>query len=42
MIHSIIGLISFVAIFGGALLGIFAARALLAHHLSDETRTAAT
>jgi hypothetical protein len=36
----VIGLISFVAIFGGALLGIFAARALPAHHLSTETRTA--
>ncbi len=40
MIHSAIGLISFVAIFGGALLGIFAARTLPKHHLSNETRTA--
>ena len=40
MIHSVIGLIAFVAIFGGALLGIFAARALPEHHLSPETRTA--
>src|SRR5438094_2896762 len=40
MIHSVIGLISFVAIFGGALLGIFAARRLPEHHLSNETRTA--
>ena len=40
MIHSVIGLISFVAIFGGALLGIFGARRLPAHHLSSETRTA--
>src|SRR5271157_3626390 len=40
MIHSAIGVIAFVAIFGGALLGIFAARALPKHHLSDETRTA--
>jgi ABC-type amino acid transport system permease subunit len=40
MIHSIIGLIAFVAIFGGALFGIFAARCLPEHHLSDETRTA--
>ena len=36
----LIGLIAFVAIFGGALVGIFAARALPEHHLSDETRTA--
>ena len=36
----VIGLISFVAIFGSALLGISAARALPEHHLSDETRTA--
>lgn len=35
----VIGLIAFVAIFGSALLGIFAARALPEHHLSDETRT---
>jgi ABC-type amino acid transport system permease subunit len=42
MIHSVVGLISFVAIFGGALLGIFAARALPEHHLSSETRTAVT
>ena len=35
----VIGLISFVAIFGSALLGIFAARALPEHHLSDQTRT---
>ena len=40
MIHSVIGLISFVVIFGSALLGIFAARALPEHHLSGETRTA--
>jgi hypothetical protein len=40
MIHSAIGLISFVAIFGGALLGIFAARTLPKHHLSNETRNA--
>lgn len=36
----VIGLISFAAIFCSALLGIFAARALPEHHLSDETRTA--
>jgi ABC-type amino acid transport system permease subunit len=42
MIHSVVGLISFVAIFGAALLGIFAARALPKHHLSSETRAAVT
>ncbi len=31
---------AFVAVFGAALLGIFAARALPEHHLSNETRTA--
>jgi hypothetical protein len=36
----VVGLISFLAIFGGALLGIIAARALPEHHLSNETRTA--
>jgi membrane associated rhomboid family serine protease len=36
----VIGLISFVVIFGSALLGIVVARALPEHHLSDETRTA--
>jgi hypothetical protein len=40
MFHFVIGLIAFVVIFGGALLGIFAARALPEHHLSDKTRTA--
>src|SRR5690348_13315538 len=40
MIHLVIGLISFVALFGGVLLGIFAARALPKHHLSNDTRTA--
>ena len=40
MIHSVIGLISFVAIFGGALLGIFVARRMPEHQLSNETRTA--
>ena len=40
MISSVIGLAAFVAIFGGALLGIFAARALPQHHLSSETRNA--
>jgi hypothetical protein len=40
MTPSIVGLFSFVAIFGGALLGIFGARALPEHHLSNDTRTA--
>ena len=40
MIHFVIGLIAFVAIFGGALIGIFAARALPEHHLSNESRNA--
>jgi hypothetical protein len=40
MIHFVIGLIAFVAIFGGAVLGIVGARALPQHHLSSETRTA--
>jgi len=40
MIPSVIGLIAFVAIFGGALLGFFCARRLPEHHLSSETRTA--
>jgi hypothetical protein len=40
MIYSVIGLISFVAIFGSAVLGIFAARALPENHLGAETRTA--
>lgn len=35
-----IGLIAFVAIFGGALIGIFVARALPEHHLSNESRNA--
>jgi len=36
----VVGLIAFVAIFGGDLFGIFAARALPKHHLSTETRAA--
>src|SRR5262245_7480159 len=40
MIHYIIGLIAFVAIFGGALLGIVGARALPKDQLTSETRTA--
>jgi ABC-type amino acid transport system permease subunit len=42
MSHFTIGLVSFVGIFGGALLGIFAARRLPGHHLSGETQTAVT
>ena len=40
MNDAVVGLIAFGAIFGGALLGIFAARSLPEHHLSSETRTA--
>lgn len=40
MNHFAVGLIAFVAIFGGALIGIFAARALPEHHLSSESRNA--
>ena len=40
MIHIAIGVIAFVAIFGGAIAGILVARALPEHHLSDETRNA--
>ena len=40
MTPAIIGLASFVVILGGALLGIFAARALPEDHLSDRTRNA--
>jgi hypothetical protein len=39
MTPSAIGLASFVVVFGGALVGVFAARALPEHHLSDKTRT---
>lgn len=42
MSHLAIGLISFAAIFGGALLGLFAARRLPHHHLTTETQTAVT
>lgn len=35
-----IGLIAFLATFGSALIGIFAARALPEHHLSNESRSA--
>ena len=40
MNHIAIGLIGFVATFGGALIGIYAARALPEHHLSNESRNA--
>ena len=42
MSHLIIGLISFAAIFGGVLIGRFAARRLPSHHLSSETQSAVT
>jgi len=42
MIHFGIGLISFVAIFGGALIGLFVRRRLPGHHLSSETQSAVT
>jgi ABC-type amino acid transport system permease subunit len=38
----VIGLISFAAIFGGALIGRFAANRLPGHHLSSETQSAVT
>lgn len=42
MTHLVIGLISFAAIFGGALIGLFAAHRLPGHHLSKETQSAIT
>src|SRR3977135_220153 len=42
MSHFTIGLVSFVGIFGGALLGLFAARRLPGHHRGSETQTAVT
>src|SRR4051812_2412700 len=42
MIHLLIGLISFVAIFGGVLVGMFGARRLPGHHLSSQTQSAIT
>ncbi|PYL45233.1 MAG: hypothetical protein DMF40_15955 [Verrucomicrobia bacterium] len=42
MVHVIIGLISFAAIFGGALTGLFARRRLPGHHLSGETQSVVT
>jgi len=42
MINIIIGLISFAAIFGGVLIGRFAANRLPGHHLNSETQSAVT
>ena len=42
MFNFVIGLISFVAIFGGALIGLFVRRRLPRHHLSRETESAVT
>src|SRR6476659_491554 len=42
MTHTGIGLVSFAAIFGGALIGLFAAHRLPGHHLSKETQSAVT
>src|SRR6516164_10831944 len=42
MVNILIGLISFAAIFGGVLLGRFAANRLPDHHLSAETQSAVT
>src|SRR5690349_4505903 len=42
MSHVIIGLVAFAAIFGGVLVGRFAARHLPGHHLSSETQSAVT
>jgi hypothetical protein len=42
MIHIVIGLISFAAIFGGALTGLFVRRRLPGHHLSSETQSVVT
>src|SRR5262249_20958372 len=42
MINIAVGLVSFVAIFGGVLIGRFAANRLPGHHLSSETQSAIT
>src|SRR3954453_9633241 len=42
MIHLVTGLISFAAIFAGALVGLFVRRRLPGHHLSSETQSAIT
>ena len=42
MVNLAIGVISFAAIFVGALIGLFARRFLPGHHLSSETQSAIT
>jgi len=42
MFNFVTGLISFVAVFGGALIGLFVRRRLPRHHLSSETQSAVT
>src|ERR1700761_1429298 len=42
MSHLFIGLTSFVAIFGGAIIGLIAAHRLPKHHLSSDTQSAVT
>src|SRR3977135_2624796 len=42
MIHVVIGLISFAAVFSGALIGLFVRRRLPGHHLSSETQSVIT
>src|SRR3954470_20636475 len=42
MAHITIGLISFIAIFGGAVVGLRLARRVPGHHLSAETQSAVT
>src|SRR2546423_9064903 len=42
MFNLVTGLISFVAVFGGALFGLFVRRRLPRHHLSSETQSAVT
>ena len=42
MIHIVTGLISFAAIFGGALIGLFVRRRLPGHHLSTDTQSVVT
>jgi hypothetical protein len=42
MIHIVTGLISFAAIFGGALIGLFVRRRLPGHHLSSDTQSVIT
>src|SRR3954471_15420917 len=42
MIHIVTGLISFAAIFGGALIGLFIRSRLPGHHLSTETQSVVT